>query len=470
MVIDRPVYGKLLYSERMTSAIKLRVTSFAVAIIAVTLMIGWGAFSTWRQVERLSEKFTPVQIESFQTADQFRANLQELDFILFKAQLHKVSPDWNVFFGKMTNLDTWIDDQGPILTTPQEKQVLDQINSAYDVYQTAAKNLKQIESSRDDQAVRIGFQKLENESRRLLTIGNRLVDAHRDSLTQFLVESRQALVFLRALMLGALVALLALGALLSVFVYRDMIQPLRMQLVETHAMLERHEKLASLGVLAAGVAHEIRNPLTAIKARLFMQQKTLKPGTSEYKDATVIGDEINRLERIVKEVLQFANPADPKLETIQADVPLHEACELLRPQLNRSGIDLQMELDAPAKVRIDPQQMKQVLINLIQNAAESIEKNGRVILRLLNRQQNLNGRAQEVVYLEVADTGKGMTVEVQRRLFDPFFSTKQTGTGLGLVIAARIVEKHHGALEFQTRPGVGTTFRIILPAISVRAV
>lgn len=197
-----------------------------------------------------------------------------------------------------------------------------------------------------------------------------------------------------------------------------------------------------------------------------MQQKMLKPGSSEYKDATLIGDEINRLERIVKEVLQFASPADPKLETIPADLPLQEARELLRPQLERNGIEVQVEAEKPVSIRIDAQQMKQVLINLIQNAAESIDKNGRIVLRVLNRQQNLNGQTQDVVCLEVADTGKGMTAEVQKRLFDPFFSTKQTGTGLGLAIAARIVEKHHGALEFQTRPGVGTTFRIILPAVS----
>ena len=450
----------------MTSAIKIRMASFAVAIAAVSLMIGWGAYSTWRQVERLGEKFTRVQIESFQTADQFRANLQELDSILLQAQLRREVPKWDVFFREMKKLDEWIDLQRPILTTPQEKQVLDQINTAYDGYQNAAHNLQKIESHDGEEALRTGFQKLEGESSKLLSIGYRLVDAHRESLTQFLLESRQSLFFLRTLMLGALVVLLILGALLSTFVYRDMIQPLRMQLVETHAILERHEKLASLGVLAAGVAHEIRNPLTAIKARLFMQQKMLKPGSSEYKDATLIGDEINRLERIVKEVLQFASPADPKLETIPADLPLQEARELLRPQLQRNGIEVQVEAEKDISIRIDVQQMKQVLINLIQNAAESIDKNGRIVLRVLNRQQNLNGQAQDVVCIEVADTGKGMTAEVQKRLFDPFFSTKQTGTGLGLAIAARIVEKHHGALEFQTRQGVGTTFRIILPAVS----
>jgi signal transduction histidine kinase len=450
----------------MTSAIKVRMASFAVAIAMVTLMIGWGAYSTWRQVERLAEKFTRVQIESFQTADQFRANLQQLDSILFQAQLRREPPNWDLFFREMKKLDDWIDAQRPILTTPQEKQVLDQINTAYDGYQNAAHNLQKIESRQNEESLRTGFQKLEGESSQLLSIGYRLVNAHRDSLTQFLVESRQSLFFLRTLMLGALVALLILGALLSTFVYRDMIQPLRMQLVETHAILERHEKLASLGVLAAGVAHEIRNPLTAIKARLFMQQKMLKPGSSEYKDATLIGDEINRLERIVKEVLQFASPADPRLEIIAAHLPLLEAGELLRPQLERNGIDVQMDAKTNAAVRVDAQQMKQVFINLIQNAAESIERNGRILLRVLHREQNLNGQTQEVVCLEVADSGKGMTAEVQKRLFDPFFSTKQTGTGLGLAIAARIVEKHRGALEFQTRPGVGTTFRIILPAVS----
>src|SRR5207253_8958639 len=124
-----------------------------------------------------------------------------------------------------------------------------------------------------------------------------------------------SLAFLRGLIFSALLVLLVLVVTLAAVVYREMIMPLRLKLVESHAVIQRQEKLASLGVLAAGVAHEIRNPLTAIKARLFTQQKSLEHGSSAYEDTVVIGKEINRLERIVKDVLQFARPPEPHKES-----------------------------------------------------------------------------------------------------------------------------------------------------------
>ena len=108
--------------------------------------------------------------------------------------------------------------------------------------------------------------------------------------------------------------------------------------------------------------------------------------------------------------------------------------------------------------------MKQVLINLIQNAADSIEVDGTITLRARQDTRRLEDCASDVVVLEVQDTGGGISPDVQNRLFDPFFSTKQGGTGLGLSIAAQIVNNHHGKLEFQTQPGQGTTFAIVLPA------
>ncbi|HMC26382.1 MAG TPA: ATP-binding protein, partial [Verrucomicrobiae bacterium] len=298
---------------------------------------------------------------------------------------------------------------------------------------------------------------------RLLGLAFQLAGAHQQSLQLFLAGFERSLVLLRFLIFGALFALLVLGVWLAVFVYGDMIAPLHRQLVESHAIIERQEKLASLGVLAAGVAHEIRNPLTAIKARLFTQQKLLKPDSAEFEDSKVIGNEINRLEHIVRDVLQFARPAEPNLVRTPAEAPLREVQELLGPQLDKNGIALKLGPTPDAQILADPQQIKQVLINLVQNAAESIGHDGTVTLRARAGTWRLNGEPKPVVIMEVSDTGKGIAPEVQKRLFDPFFSTKETGTGLGLAIAARIVQKHGGALEFQTQVHHGTTFGIVLP-------
>ena len=120
-------------------------------------------------------------------------------------------------------------------------------------------------------------------------------------------------------------------------------------------------------------------------------------------------------------------------------------------------------------LRADKQQMEQVLINLVQNAADSIGNQGTVTLRVKQGAARLGGRSSPAVLLEVEDTGKGIAPDVQARLFDPFFSTKETGTGLGLPIAERIVEKHGGRLQYQTQSGRGTTFQVVLPHASDHA-
>ena len=174
----------------------------------------------------------------------------------------------------------------------------------------------------------------------------------------------------------------------------------------------------------------------------------LKPGTPEFGDAEVIGQEINRLERIVKDFLLFARPSEPEWAILLADQPLREVQDLLSAQLQRANIRIQLESSPPARIRIDPQQIKQVIINLVQNAAESIGQNGVITLRSRRDTRVLGGQNTAVVVLEIGDTGKGMSPEVEKRLFDPFFTTKESGTGLGLPIAARIIEKHGGVLQY----------------------
>src|SRR5262249_15248897 len=136
-------------------------------------------------------------------------------------------------------------------------------------------------------------------------------------------------------------------------------------------------------------------------------------------------------------------------------------------ELDKTGIQLKVAANGGGTndvwVRADSHQLKQVLINLVQNAAESTGRKGIITLRALDDRATLRGVAQPGTCLEVADNGKGIPPEVEQRLFDPFFTTKEGGTGLGLPIAARIVEKHGGELRYHTELNRGTTFRVILP-------
>src|SRR5439155_17717687 len=191
---------------------------------------------------------------------------------------------------------------------------------------------------------------------------------------------------------------------------------LRAQLVESRAINERQEKLAALGTLAAGMAHEIRNPLTAINVRLHSLKRTLVEGSSEHEDAAVIEEEIHRLDRIVKDVLHFARPAEPRPVIRTTGSLFNRVQDLLGPQLEQAAIRLNVVPLPPGTafwVRVDPQQIEQVLINLIQNAAESIGQKGTTTLRARAAFMPLAGRPAPVVILEVIDTGMGIPLEVQ---------------------------------------------------------
>ncbi len=448
----------------MSRSIKFRLATFITAIVSMVLLIAWNGQSAWRRSGELRVRLTAVQFRSFQLADHFQQTILELNNAILRYGVYHHAADWEQFDRVSRELDRWIDEQRPSLATEEERQILDLINTNYDFYLSAARGIEARLRGQSGLSMPLSdFAEFEAQSRRILDLGFALAGAHQRSMDSFLAQSNRSLSYLRVLLMVSLALLLLAGGGLAAVVYRELIAPLRIKLVESQALAERQEKLASLGMLAAGVAHEIRNPLTAIKAWLYIQQKQLKPGTPEEADAAIIAAEVSRLERIVKDVLLFARPSEPRLSTVPAEEPLRQVQALLAPELAKSDIRLVCEDSVAAFIRIDASQMQQVLINLVQNAADSIGEKGTVTLRARTSVRRVAESDLKTVILEVADTGKGITPEVEKRLFDPFFTTKEAGTGLGLSIAARIVEKHGGSLQYQTQVNRGTTFGVVLP-------
>ncbi len=448
-------------TQRMNSTLSVRLTALVLGMAFSVVLIGWGAHTAVSLFADVSTKLSRVSIESFQTADQFRASLQELDLLLLRFSVGQEAVDQEHFLANWKKHDAWIDAVRPRLSTDRERLLLDRINEAYDDYFNAATNLFALKDP--GIAPLATLSPVNNASQRLLDLAYQLAGAHGESLDNLLASSHKSLRAFRALTFGALALLVALCIGASLLAYKELVWPLRVKLVESHQIIARQEKLASLGMLAATIAHEVRNPLTAIKARLFTQKKLLAAGSPASEDADVIGNEINRLEKIVKDFLTFARPSDPLLVEVPADVPLREVHDLLGPQLKTRGIHLALESGSAPRVNMDPAQLKQVVLNLVQNSADSIGENGQILLRGRQEAGTLKGQQQDTAVLEVSDTGRGIPPEVQARLFDPFFTTKERGTGLGLAIAARIVEKHGGILRYQTSLNHGTTFGVVLP-------
>ena len=449
----------------MIGLLRRRVVVFCSLLAALLLLIAWTGVTAWRDLGSLRRRFTAAEFESFRIAGQLQSSILELNSALLAYDEARDELKWQQFESRSGELNEWISRQRDVLKTAAEKQVLAEVDQEYDRYLSVAQSIREKQSS-EGRAGESALRQLNTESDRIFALARRLADAHRRALGDLLGASQRSLHRLEILLCLALVGILGSCVWGARVILRDSIMPLRRQVVEARALAEQHEKMASLGVLAAGVAHEIRNPLTAMKIRVFTLNRRLESETPAREDTAVIESEILRLERIMNDFLLFARPGEPELEVVNAGNLCRETVALLSPELAASEIELRMEGDTDGlSFRGDPRQLKQVLINLIRNGAESIKHGGTVILRIADDYRMLAGRQQRVVLLEVLDTGSGVPPEVQQRLFDPFFTTKETGTGLGLSIAMRILEKHGGTLQFQTVPGRGSTFGIVLPGL-----
>lgn len=231
-------------------------------------------------------------------------------------------------------------------------------------------------------------------------------------------------------------------------------------LEQSRVILMQSEKLALVGKLAAGMAHSIRNPLTSVKMRLFSLGRTLDLSDSQKEDFDVISEEIRHLDIIVQNFLEFSRPPRLTMQLISPSMVVDQSLQLLEHRLKSYNVQATVKRDWKlTAVQCDPEQLKEVFVNLIVNACEAMKTGGEIWIEEL--EESVSNRHFDVI--RVIDSGPGIPDSIVDHIFEPFFSTKDEGTGLGLSIAARIVSEHGGKLDVSVQQEAGTTFTLTFP-------
>lgn len=250
------------------------------------------------------------------------------------------------------------------------------------------------------------------------------------------------------------------------------IQQLRNMQVELRARMEAQRsaenrlvqaaKLAAVGEMAAGIAHELNNPLTSVTGFVELALDSLPEESQARQDLEIVMREAMRARDVVRRLLDFARQGESTRARASLNEVIEDVVALSRHLIHTSGVELELELEESLPwVLVDPNQMKQVLLNLVHNALQAMPSGGE--MRILSRSASRAGR--DWIVISVCDTGVGIPQAEQARIFEPFYTTKgdQGGTGLGLSVTYGIVTDHAGLIEVQSEPGAGSVFTVWLP-------
>jgi signal transduction histidine kinase len=435
------------------------VTLLIVAVLACVSL----AVVAQRNASGTLRRLADIELKASLRARQFSTDVDDLQRVLPRIGADSPKDIEAVVDQRRGRLNEWLTTRIAAARSAEERRILQQLDSGTRAYFASLDKLAADTGGYTGPISEEAVSRLDRSANELQNLANEFIAAHDDELRNLLQSSLASVRWMRNLVfLCIALLLLAIGVVVALF-YREVVRPLRVQLVESTALLAKGEKLAALGTLAAGVAHEIRNPLTAIKARLYTLRRT-QSSAEGGEDVLAITQEVDRLERIVRDVLGYAHPAEPALGDVELSAWLKEFAEFVRPESAARNIDIKPDVATTAKVRTDANQLKQIMLNLVRNSQEALEgREGRIILGLHRERAQLHGIPSEAAVLSVTDNGPGIPADIQARLFDPFFSTKAMGTGLGLSIVARLVENQGGEIAFQSAPRIGTRFSVRLP-------
>jgi two-component system sensor histidine kinase HydH len=249
----------------------------------------------------------------------------------------------------------------------------------------------------------------------------------------------------------------SIGILIGALIDREML--MRRKQERTQRQLERSHQLSVVGQMAASVAHEIKNPLASIKGamEILCDDDTPKDDRDEFR--RIVSSEIKRIDSTVTEFLEYGRPKEARFERLDLSGTLQSSLKQIEPQVDNAGLKIGANIEDDVVVSGDQEQLHQVLLNLLLNAVEASDAGSSIDVRL-NRTHD--GLAE----LTVGDHGRGIALDALAVIFEPFYTTKTKGTGLGLAVVRNIVENHRGAIDVMSTPGKGTTFTVTLPLLS----
>ncbi len=478
-------------------SLRARLFLLLAALVLTTLMGGLVTLWHTRAMDSLLVSLIDKNVASFQAAEELEASLLHQKGFLTYFFLDG-NPDWlRQMEQHQQDFSQWLQKARKSAYTEAMGGVLREIDTGYQAYIKSRQEVIDLYRRGDREA----GARLHWEARRqfveLLNLCERYKLMHEYAIARARTESQTQARFINAFALAALPVVAIFAALLAYILIKQILAPIRRLALETgpsireasgdevktlsrrvHSLIEdvdqaqsdlersqehllQSGKWAMVGKLAAGVAHSIRNPLTSVNMRLFSLKRSLAMSPSQKEDFEVISEEIRHLDAIVRNFLEFSRPPKLKMQRVSPSDVVDGAVQLLRYRLESYGVEVQLLRDHRLpEILADPDQLKEVLANLLVNAYEVMVNGGVITIQEEEKQAPGLGRA---VVIRVSDTGPGIPESVRDKVFQPFFSTKEEGTGLGLSIATRIIEDHGGRLGLEASEAGGATFVITLP-------
>lgn len=418
----------------------------------LSILIGYFTFVTTKYLQRVSRAIMKENVSSLKAAEEL-----ELALLNQKGFVSNYFLDGNTAWlktmeDKKKDFEVWFKNAQDAALTQPEKTILNDVRALYKEYNNQRNKAiklyqrgdiaeaKKILAGDMKSSIDMLYKKCED-----LILANELLIAEAES------SSRQNVFWMTILIWLTIAVALSLGSGMGFITARKI-----------NEQLVRSAKLSSLGQLSANIAHEIRNPLTSIKMRLYTLGQELKNSSKIKEDISVISEDISSMEKIVNNFLDFARPPEPRLREGNISQVLEAVINLLRPKASAQNVEIKKDIASVLpEIKLDKGQIRQAILNIMLNAIEAMPQGG--ILEISVEEKKTGRKLKDKVEIKFQDTGQGIDPSIKKKLFEPFFTTKEKGTGLGLFITSRIIQAHRGIIDIESQPGKGTVVTIGLP-------